>query len=81
MPGGKLPANTHQVDPKTGKPLVWPMRFTIAHWAALVPPLAPGAYDFCCRTIDLNGIAQPMPRPFLHTGVTAIHRVTVVVKA
>jgi DMSO/TMAO reductase YedYZ molybdopterin-dependent catalytic subunit len=76
-----LPPGTHGFDPKTGKPLEWPMRFTIAHWAALVPGLPAGSYDVCCRTIDLNGIAQPMPRPFLHTGVTTIHRVTLVVKA
>jgi hypothetical protein len=40
-----------------------------------------GSYDLCCRTIDANGIAQPMPRPPLpRTGVNAIHRVTLVVK-
>jgi hypothetical protein len=46
----------------------------------LVPGLPAGSYDLCCRTIDGNGIAQPMPRPFLRTGVTAIQRVTLVVK-
>jgi hypothetical protein len=76
----KLPASTNGFDSKTGKPLQWPMRFTLVHWAALVPGLPAGSYDLCCRTIDLNGIAQPMPRPFLHTGVTAIHRVTLAVK-
>ena len=81
LPGGKLPAHTSQIDPKTGKPLQWPMRYTIVHWAALLPGLPPGSYDLGCRTIDLNGIAQPMPRPLLRTGVTAIHRVTLVVKA
>jgi hypothetical protein len=24
----------------------------------------PGEYNVSCRTIDANGIAQPMPRPF-----------------
>lgn len=81
LPGGKLPADTNQVDPKSGQPLQWPMRFTIVHWAALLPGLPAGSYDLCCRTIDLNGIAQPMPRPFLRTGVTAIQRVTMTVKA
>jgi len=81
LSGGKLPANTSQMDPTTGKPLQWPMRYTIVHWAALQPGLPSGSYDLCCRTIDLNGIAQPMPRPFLRTGVTAIHRLTLVVKA
>jgi hypothetical protein len=81
LPGGKLPAGTTGMDLKTGKPREWPMRYTLVHWAALVPGLAAGSYDVCCRTIDLNGIAQPMPRPFLRTGVTAIHRVTLAVKA
>ncbi len=78
---GKLPAKTSKIDPKTGKPLQWPMHYTIVHWAALMPGLSTGSYDLCCRTIDLNGIAQPLPRPLPRTGVTAIHRVTVVVKA
>ena len=82
LPGGKLPATTSQVDPVKGTPLEWPLRFTIAHWAALLPGLPAGSYDLCCRTVDANGIAQPMPRPPLpRTGVNAIHRVTLVVKA
>jgi len=81
LPGGKLPAGTGQFDPRTDKPIEWPMRYTIVHWAALVPAPLPGSYDLCCRTIDLNGIAQPLPRPLLRTGVTAIHQVTLVVKA
>ncbi len=80
LPGGRLPAGTRRFDPAKGTPDQWPMRFTIVHWAALIPPLAPGSYDVCCRTIDGNGIAQPMPRPFLRTGFNAIHRLTVVAK-
>jgi hypothetical protein len=76
-----LPANTSQIDPATGAPLHWPMRYSIAHWAALLPGLPAGSYDLCCRTIDGNGIAQPMPRPFPHTGFNEIERVTLVVKA
>ena len=81
LPGGKLPADVSHADAKTGKFPQWPVRFALVHWAALLPGLPAGSYDLCCRTIDLNGIAQPMPRPFLRTGVTAIHRVTLVVKA
>jgi len=82
LPGGKLPATTRQTDPAKGTPLQWPLRYTIVHWAALLPGLPPGSYDLCCRTIDANGIAQPMPRPPLpRTGYNAIHRVTLVVKA
>lgn len=81
LPGGKLPAGVLATDPKSGKLREWPIRYAIAHWAALLPPLAPGAYELACRTVDLNGIAQPLPRPFLRTGVTAIHRMPLVVKA
>jgi hypothetical protein len=66
---------------ETGKPREWPVRCAIAHWAALIQPLAPGRYELACRTIDLNGIAQPMPRPLLRTGVNAIHRLPLLVKA
>ena len=58
----------------------WPMRFTLAHSAALLPGMPAGRYDLCCRTIDGNGIAQPMPRPLPRTGANGIHRVTLVVK-
>lgn len=77
LPGGKLPA-TLQTD-ANGTPLKWPLPFTIAHWAALAPGLPPGTYELCCRTIDGNGVAQPMPRPLLRTGYNLIHRVTLVV--
>ena len=42
LPGGRLPANTSQIDPAKGTPLEWPLRFTIAHWAALLPGMAAG---------------------------------------
>jgi DMSO/TMAO reductase YedYZ molybdopterin-dependent catalytic subunit len=81
LPGGKLPIGVLHMDPARGTPLEWPMRFTIVHWAALVPGMPAGTYELCCRTIDRNGIAQPMPRPFARTGYNTIHRVTLAVKA
>ncbi len=41
--------------------------------------LAAGHYDLRCRTIDLNGIAQPMPRPFPKSGRVAIQSVSLIV--
>jgi DMSO/TMAO reductase YedYZ molybdopterin-dependent catalytic subunit len=76
LPGGKLPA-TNQTAPATGAPVQWPLRYTIAHWAALLPGLAPGKYELCCRTIDLNGLAQPLPRTLPRTGFNTLHVVTV----
>ncbi len=78
LPDGNLPA-TAQTDPSSGKPLHWPLRYAIVHWAELAPGLVPGTYELCCRTIDDNGIAQPMPRTLPHTGFNDIHRVTVTV--
>jgi DMSO/TMAO reductase YedYZ molybdopterin-dependent catalytic subunit len=59
----------------------WPLRFTLAHWRATLPALVPGEYELRCRTIDLNGIAQPMPRPFPKSGRAEIQRVPLHVTA
>jgi len=80
LPEGKLPAVPRQIDPPTGKPYTWPMRNTIAHWAVLLRIERPGEYDLRCRTIDANGIAQPMPRPFPKSGHNAIQQVQIIVE-
>lgn len=80
LPNGKLPP-TLQTDAATGQPIEWPLRYTIVHWAALVPALPAGAYDLCCRTIDGNGIAQPLPRTLPRTGFNALHQVKLVVSS
>ena len=61
------------MDPVKGTPLQWPMRYTIAHWAALVPGVPAGSYEIVCRTLDKNGIPQPLPRPLPRTGANALH--------
>ncbi|MBT4691806.1 MAG: molybdopterin-dependent oxidoreductase [Planctomycetaceae bacterium] len=66
-------------DKQSGKPSNWPIPYTIAHWATLLPPVAPGRYTIRCRTIDNNNIAQPLPRPFKKSGNSSIARVSVVV--
>ena len=75
LPDGKLPPVPRQFDAATGKPREWPLHNTIAHWAVLVPGLRAGRYHLRCRTIDANGAAQPMPRPFPKSGRNAIQRV------
>ena len=62
-------------------PRTWPLRYTIVHWAAELDGLAPGTYELRCRTIDNNGIAQPMPRPFAKGGRAEIHCVPLEVHA
>lgn len=80
LPDGPLPPIPSQFDAQ-GKPLAWPMRYAVAHWAALVTAPAAGGYDWCCRTIDARGIAQPLPRPLAKSGRNEIQRVRVMVEA
>lgn len=76
LPDGKLPCTPLLFDKATGRPTHWPLRYTVAHWAAELPPLAPGKFTVRCRTIDNNGIAQPMPRPFAKSGRVDIQEVS-----
>jgi len=80
LPGGRLPADVRFFD-RNGRPEHWPMRYTLAHWATLLKDLKPGSYDVRCRTIDENGIAQPMPRPFRKSGRNTIQRFSLAVEA
>ncbi|UCC98492.1 MAG: molybdopterin-dependent oxidoreductase [Phycisphaerales bacterium] len=80
LPDGKLPPVPRQFD-ATGKPRQWPLRNTIVHWAALLRAPRPGKYELRCRTIDANGIAQPMPRPFPKSGHNVIQTVQIVVQS
>lgn len=74
MPGGTLPATPFGFDTKTNRPKSWPMPYTLAHWAMMLPGLPAEKYDVRCRTIDARGRAQPMPRPFRKSGRNAIQR-------
>jgi DMSO/TMAO reductase YedYZ molybdopterin-dependent catalytic subunit len=80
LPDGKLPAMPLQFDTITGKPREWPLRDSIAFWRTRLSGLPPGKYDLRCRTIDANGIAQPLPRPFPKSGQNAIQKVSVTVE-
>lgn len=74
LPDGQVPAGTHGFD-EQGRPRTWPLRFTKAHWAALLPGLPAGKYTLRCRSIDEKGFAQPMPRPLRKGGHAAIEAV------
>jgi DMSO/TMAO reductase YedYZ molybdopterin-dependent catalytic subunit len=65
----------------TNKPLQWPMRDSLVHWRAVLTDLAPGRYELLCRSIDANGLAQPLPRPLLKSGHNAIQRLAVTVES
>jgi DMSO/TMAO reductase YedYZ molybdopterin-dependent catalytic subunit len=78
---GKLPPVPRQIDAASGKPHEWPIRNAFAHWATLIIAPRAGKYDLRCRTIDANGVAQPMPRPFAKSGHNAIQKVQIVAEA
>jgi DMSO/TMAO reductase YedYZ molybdopterin-dependent catalytic subunit len=79
LPERRIPAGTHGFN-ENGLPTTWPMRFTNAHWAAVLPALPAGEYTFRSRTIDAKGIAQPLPRPFRKSGRAAIESINIIVK-
>ncbi len=76
----KVPPRTHGFN-EDGSPKSWPIRFTNAHWAAVLPGVPEGEYTFRCRTIDEKGNAQPLPRPFRKSGHAAIESIVVTVKS
>jgi DMSO/TMAO reductase YedYZ molybdopterin-dependent catalytic subunit len=70
-----------QFDPASGAPRAWPLRYTVVHWSAVLKGVPPGRYVLRCRSVDLNAVAQPMPRPFAKSGRAEIEQVQVVVEA
>lgn len=76
---GVIPVGTHGFG-TNGIPKNWPLRLANAHWAAALPGVAAGEYTFRCRSIDGNGKAQPLPRPFRKSGHAAIESIAVSVK-
>src|SRR5262249_10654528 len=68
LPEGVQSMDVWGFDPKTGKPRDWPMRYSIALWTVVLKDLAVGAYEFRVRSVDLNDLAQPAPRPYPKSG-------------
>jgi len=81
VPEGRLPGTPLLFDPVTGAPRQWPLRYTIAYWSATLSGVTAGRYELRCRSIDQNGTAQPMPRPFPKSGRAEIQKVALVVEA
>jgi DMSO/TMAO reductase YedYZ molybdopterin-dependent catalytic subunit len=59
-------------DSKTAQPATWPMRYTMVSWFATLKGLARGKYSVRARAVDLNGFAQPEPRPNQKAGMNAL---------
>ena len=63
LPAGISSRQILGFDPKTGQPSAWPLRYSMVSWSATLAGLAPGKYSVRARAVDLNGFAQPEPRP------------------
>jgi DMSO/TMAO reductase YedYZ molybdopterin-dependent catalytic subunit len=81
LPDDRLLAAPLQFDPASGAPRTWPLRYTVVHWSAALDGVPAGRYALRCRSIDLNDVAQPMPRPFAKSGRAEIEHVQIVVEA
>ncbi len=81
LPNEQLPLPVKGFDSETGKAKQWPLPLAKAHWALLLDGLPQGAYTLRSRTIDDQGNAQPMPRPFRKSGHAAIEKVAFVVES
>lgn len=79
LPDGAIPTGTFGF--RNGNPVEWPLRLTKVHWATLLSGQGVGSYTFRSRTIDENGNAQPLPRPFRKSGHAAIEQVQFDVEA
>jgi len=72
LPAGVSPRQVLGFDIKTGQPTTWPLRYSMVSWYATLNELAPGKYSVRARAVDLNGFAQPEPRPNQKTGRNAL---------
>ena len=79
LPAGTSSKDVWGFDPETGKPRSWPLPFSMVPWTARLEGLKPGSYEFRVRTVDLNGFAQPEPRPYQKSGMNRVPMRTLVV--
>ena len=72
LPTGTRTQNILGFDKITGKPLSWPLRYSMVGYSTILRDLAPGKYEVRARTVDLNGFAQPEPRSIQKSGKNGI---------
>ena len=68
LPDGVTTKELLGFDKTTGDPRTWPLRWGMASWMITLRDLQPGKYEFRARAVDLNGFAQPQPRPQQKSG-------------
>ena len=72
LPAGVSSRQVLGFDPRTGRPATWPLRYSMISWSAALSGLATGRYSVRARAVDLNGFAQPEPRPNQKAGLNAL---------
>jgi DMSO/TMAO reductase YedYZ molybdopterin-dependent catalytic subunit len=72
LPAGVSPRDVLGFDSQTGQPKTWPLRYSMVSWSVGLGDLKPGNYEFRARAVDLNGFAQPEPRPVQKAGKNAL---------
>jgi hypothetical protein len=72
LPKGIDPRRVLAFDPQHCKPLVWPPRYGMCSYYAMIKDLKPGRYEVRARSVDLNGFAQPEPRVLQKAGKNGI---------
>lgn len=72
LPKGVNPRQVLAFDVHNGTPLSWPPRYGMCSYYAMVSDLKPGRYEARARSVDLNGFAQPEPRPLQKAGKNGI---------
>ena len=72
FPAGVSSRQVLGFDSTTGQPAIWPLRYSMVSWSATLKALAPGKYGLRARAVDLNGFAQPEPRPNQKAGMNAL---------
>jgi len=72
LPAGVNSRDILGFDRRSGAPLTWPLRYSMVSWSVVLRDLKPGAYEVRARAVDMNGFAQPEPRPVQKTGKNGI---------
>ena len=53
-------------------PKPWPLRHSMTSWSAMLRDLKHCNWEFRARAVDMNGFAQPEPRPIAKAGKNAV---------
>ncbi len=72
FPHGTSTKDVWGFDRESGKPRDWPLLYSTVPWTVRIPGLPRGSYEFRARTVDLNGFAQPEPRPYQKSGMNLV---------